>query len=331
MKAAVQTAYGAPEVVVIRDIAKPVPKDNEVLVRIIATTVTSGDSRLRSFRVPAAFWLPARLFLGITRPRKAVLGSEFAGEVEAIGKAVTRFRPGDRVFGMHVYDVHAEYKAIAETGAIATLPAGFDFAEATALPFGALTALFFVQQARIQRGQKVLVNGASGAVGAFGVQLAKLAGAHVTAVTSGRNGELVRGLGADAVIDYTTTDFSRSGQVYDVIMDTVDTVSFAQFRRASTPTGMLLAVNGGGGMFVRAALQRLLGGRRIVVGMATEARADLETIRDFASAGTLRPTIDQRLPFAEIAKAHALVDSGRKRGAVVVMVAEPEPALLTAP
>jgi len=323
MKAAVQTAYGVPGVVVIRDIPKPMAKDNEVLVRIVAATVTSGDARLRAFRVPTSMWLPARLFLGITRPRKAVLGSEFAGVVEAVGSAVSRFKVGDRVFGMHVYDVHAEYKVVPETAAITTIPDNLDFAEAAALPFGALTALFFMQRAGIKPGQKVLVNGASGAVGAFGVQLARLAGAHVTAVTSARNAELVRDLGADVVIDYQTTDFSRSGERYDVIMDTVDTVSMAQFRRASTPQGQLLAVNGGGGMFLRAALEPLFGKRRIAVGMATEKLDDLETIRALAASGELRPTIDRRVALADIVEAHALVDSGRKRGAVVVDIGAP--------
>lgn len=328
MKAAVQTAYGPPDVVVIRDMAKPVPKANEVLVRIVATTVTSGDARLRAFRVPPAFWLPARLFLGIRKPRRSVLGSEFAGIVEAVGPEARRFRIGDRVFGMHVYDVHAEYKVAPETGAITTIPDNLDFAEAAALPFGALTALHFLERAGIGPGQRVLINGASGAVGTFAVQLARHRGAHVTAVTSARNLDLVRGLGADVAIDYAVNDFSTSGERYDVIMDTVNTVSIGQFERASTPNGQLLAVDGGGGMFLRAAINKLLHRRRIVVGMATERLTDLESIRALAEAGTLRATIDQRFPFADIAKAHALVDSRRKRGAVVVMVAEAQPALL---
>lgn len=323
MKAVIQTAYGGPDVVVIRDMPKPVPKDNEVLVRVVATTVTSGDARLRAFRVPAAFWLPARLFLGISKPRKAVLGAEFAGLVEAVGSKVTRFKPGDRVFGQHVYDAHAEYKAVPETAAIALMPGNLDFAEAAALPFGALTALFFLQRCGVEPGMRVLVNGASGAVGTFGVQLARHFGAQVTAVCSARNADLVRSLGADAVIDYATEDFSLSGARYDIIMDTVDTVSMAQFRRATTPGGKLLAVNGGGGMFLRAALQPLSGKRRIVVGMATETLDDLETISALVASGAIRATIDRRLPLANIGEAHALVDSGRKRGAVVIDVTAP--------
>jgi NADPH:quinone reductase and related Zn-dependent oxidoreductases len=321
MKAAIQTAYGRPDVVVIRDIPKPIPKESEVLVRVVATTVTSGDARLRAFRVPAAFWLPARLFLGISKPRKTVLGSEFAGVVEAVGSKVTRFKAGDRVFGMHVYDAHAEYKVVPDSAAIVTMPDNLDFAEAAALPFGALTALFFLRRAGLRPGMRVLINGASGAVGTFGVQLAKHFGAHVTAVTSAGNAELVRNLGADAVIDYAAGDFSLSGERYDVIMDTVGTVSMVQFRRAGTVDGKLLAVNGGGGMFLRATMQPLFGKRRTVVGMATETLQDLETISALAATRAIRATIDRRVPLARIGEAHALVDSGRKRGAVVVDVA----------
>jgi NADPH:quinone reductase-like Zn-dependent oxidoreductase len=323
MKAAVQTAYGAPDVVKITEIAKPVPKSGEVLVRIVATTVTSGDSRLRAFRIPAAFWLPARLFLGISKPRKSVLGSEFSGIVEAIGAGVTRLKTGDQVFGMHVYDAHAEYKAVPQTAAITALPQGMDFAEAAALPFGALTALHFLRLAKIAPGQKVLINGASGAVGSFAVQLARHFGAEVTGVCSARNLDMVRALGADLVIDYRQTDFSRNGIQYDVIMDTVDTVSFAQFERATPPTGQLIASNAGGGMMLRAGLRKLLGGRQIIVGVAGELLADIETLRDLAAAGVLQATIDSRVPFTEIVTAHALVDSGRKRGAVVVEVSAP--------
>lgn len=323
MKAAIQTAYGPPDVVVIGDIPKPVPRENEVLVRVVATTVTSGDARLRAFRVPAAFWLPARLFLGIAKPRKTVLGSEFAGVVEMVGSKVTRFKAGDRVFGMHVYDAHAEYKTVPESAAITLMPDNLDFAEAAALPFGALTALFFLQRAGVRPGMQVLVNGASGAVGTFGVQLARHFGAHVTAVCSARNAELVRSLGADVVVDYAAEDFSRQGQTYDVIMDTVDTVSMAQFWRATTPGGTLLAVNGGGGMFLRAAMEPLFGKRRIVVGMATERLDDLESISALAASAAIRATIDRRVPLERIAEAHALVDSGRKRGAVVIDVTAP--------
>lgn len=324
MLAAVQTAYGAPDVVTIKDIPKPIPAAGEVLVRIVATTVTSGDARLRACRVPASLWLPARLFLGITKPRRTVLGSEFSGIVEAVGSGVTRLAIGDHVFGMHVYNAHAEYKVVPESAAIAALPEGMEFSEAAALPFGALTALYFLRQAKIVAGQRVLVNGASGAVGAFAVQLAKHFGANVTGVCSSRNTELVRTLGADHVIDYQQTDFSRTGERYDVIVDTVDTVSLDQFKRTTPATGQLLAVNAGGGMMLRALLP-MLGGRRIIVGVATERLEDLQYVRELASAGVLRATIDSRVTFADVPKGHAIVDSGRKRGAVVVEVTTAPP------
>lgn len=328
MQAAVQTAYGAPDVVVIRDIPKPVPKANEVLVRIVATTVTSGDARLRAFRVPASMWLPARLLLGIFGPRKTVLGSEYAGEVVATGSAVTRFKLGDRVFGMHVYGCHAEYKVVPETSAICLLPDGLDFAESAALPFGGLTALYFLHRAALTPGERVLVHGASGAVGSAAVQLARHMGAHVTAVTSARNMDLVRALGADAVIDYAAGDYAQSGARYDVVMDTVNTVSLNQFHRLAQPGARLLAVDAGGGMMLRAAWEGLRKRTRIVVGMATETLGDLDTIRVLAQSGAIRPTIDRTLPLARIAEGHALVDSGRKRGAVVITVASATPNLL---
>ncbi|WP_316359177.1 NAD(P)-dependent alcohol dehydrogenase [Devosia sp.] len=323
MKTAVQTAYGAPSVVVIRDTPKPVPNDNEVLVKVMATTVTSGDSRMRAFRIPAAFWLPARLFMGITRPRKAVLGAEFAGTVEAVGKSVTRFKSGDRVFGLNVYGCHAEYKVLPEDAGIATMPDSLGFDEAAAIPFGALTAQFFLRLANITPGQHVLVNGASGAVGAFAVQLARHYGAHVTGVCSSDNAALARDLGAETVIDYRTTDFARSGQLYDVIIDTVGNVTLGRFRRATPATGILLAVDGGGTAFVRALWTKFVGTRKVLATVSADRQADLETVRDLVAAGTLRPTIDSRVAFADIVQAHARADSRRKRGAVVVRMADP--------
>lgn len=326
MKAAIQTAYGPPEVVVIRDMPKPVPRDNEVLVRIMATSVTSGDSRMRAFRIPAAFWLPGRLVMGITRPRKPVLGAEFAGVVETVGKAVTRFKAGDRVFGLHVLGCHAEYKAVPEDAAIATMPDSLSFGEAAAIPFGALTAQFFLRKAGIGAGTRVLVNGASGAVGSFAVQLARHYGARVTGVCSAANAELVRSLGAEAVIDYHSTDFSRAGQAFDVILDTVGNVGLGHLMRATPPKGMLLAVDGGGTAFLRAAWTALFSSRKVIATVSQDRQADLEIIRDLVAAGTLRATVDSRYPFAAIIAAHARADSGRKRGAVVVEMVEPQPA-----
>ena len=323
MKAAVQTAYGPPEVVTIMDIPKPAPGPGEVLVRIVATTVTSGDARLRAFRVPAAFWLPARLFMGTTKPRKTVLGSEFSGVVEAVGAGVSRLGPGELVFGMHVYGAHAEYKLVPETAAILSMPDNLDFAEAAALPFGALTALHFLRQAGITPGQKVLINGASGAVGAFAVQLARHFGAEVTAVCSGGNAAMVRDLGADHVVDYTKTDFSSTGTLYDMIVDSVNTVSIAQFERATPPHGQLVAIDAGGRMMARAAWHKLTARRKIIVGVASERLEDLEILRELAARNVIRASIDGRVPLEQIAQAHARVDTGHKRGAIVVEVSAP--------
>lgn len=331
MKAIVQTAYGAPDVLVIKDVPRPVPGDNEVLVKVHTTTVTSGDARLRAFRIPAAFWLPARLVMGITRPKKNILGCEFAGQVVAIGRNVTRFRPGDRVFGLHVYGAYAEYKTVPDSAAIATMPARMSYEEAAAIPFGGLTALFFLRKANVRAGQKVLVNGASGAVGSFAVQLAKHFGAEVTAVCSAANAALVRELGASKVVDYTTTDFARTGQRYDVIFDAMDNVSPRRFRQATTAKGMLLAVAGGGVAFIRAAFSRLGGGRKVLAGMSDESQSELEVLRGLWLAGALKSTIDRCYGFESIGKAHALVDSGRKRGAVVVHVVVPTKLALPAP
>jgi NADPH:quinone reductase-like Zn-dependent oxidoreductase len=331
MKAIVQTAYGAPDVLVIKDVPRPMPRENEVLVKVHATTVTSGDARLRAFRIPAAFWLPARLVMGITQPRKNVLGCEFAGEVVAIGRNVTRFRVGDRVFGLHVYGAYAEYKTVPDSAAIATMPARMSYEEAAAIPFGGLTALYFLRRANIQPGQKVLVNGASGAVGSFAVQLAKHFGAPVTAVCSAANAALVRDLGASEVIDYTTTDFAKTGRRYDVIFDTMDNVSPRRFRQATTVKGILLAVAGGGLAFIRAALSALGGGRRVIAGMSDESQSELEVLRGLWLAGALRSTVDRCFEFEDIGKAHALVDSGRKRGAVIVHVVTPAKLALPAP
>jgi len=329
MKTAIQTAYGAPSVVVIRDKPKPVPKDNEVLVKVVATTVTSGDSRMRAFRIPAAFWLPGRLVMGITKPRRQVLGVEFAGIVETVGKSVTRFKAGDRVFGLHLLGCHAEYNVVPEDAAIAIMPEGLSFAEAAAIPFGAITAQFFLRKARIGPGTRVLVNGASGAVGTFGVQLARHYGAHVTGICSAANADLVRSLGAETIIDYRTTDFSRTGQVFEVILDTIGNIGLGHLMRATPSGGVLLAVDGGGTAFLRAAWTALFSSRKVKAATSQDRQADLEIIRDLVASGALRATIDSRYPLDAITSAHARVDTGRKRGAVVVDIAVPQ--VLAAP
>jgi NADPH:quinone reductase-like Zn-dependent oxidoreductase len=246
MKAAVCERYGPPEVVQVRDVPKPVPADGDVLVKAFATTVNSGDARVRALRVPRGMRLPMRLKLGLTKPKQPVLGFETAGEVEAVGRAVTRFQPGDRVVASRGFDFgcHAQYVSVGEQGAIARIPENLDYKDAVALCFGGATALNFFRLGRLAPAETVLINGASGAVGTMAVQLAKHFGAEVTAVCSGANAELVRGLGADHIVDYTTEDFTGNRQRYDVIMDNHGNASYGRIKGFLKADGRFLNGHG---------------------------------------------------------------------------------------
>jgi len=246
MKAVVYTKYGSPNVVALAEVPKPAPKVHEVLIRVHATTVTTGDWRARSLEMPPGFGLLGRLVFGVFGPRKPILGTELAGEIEAVGKAVTRFKPGDQVFAFTgaSYGCHAEYRTISEAGMIALKPTNLSFEEAAALSFGGTTALSFLQdKGGIKRGDKVLIVSASGGVGTAAVQIAKHFGAKVTGVCSTANLELVRSIGADKVIDYTTEDFAKNAETYDIILDTTGTTSFSRCGNALKEGGRLLLVN----------------------------------------------------------------------------------------
>lgn len=322
MRAALCTAYGGPDVVRIADIPSPVAKPNEVLIRVLATTVASGDARIRGSRFPSGFWLPARVFLGLRRPRQPILGTECAGTVEAIGERVTRYRVGDQVFAFSGIGMgcHAELKTIPEEAAIALKPAGFTFEEAAAISFGGTTALHFLRDiAKVQSGERVLINGASGAVGTAAVQLARHFGAHVTGVCSTANIELVRSLGADQVIDYKSADFAASGATWDVILDTVGNASFARCRRALNEKGRLLMVVSGLGNLLKAPLQSMTSGLKVAGGPAPERPQDIAELKRLCEAGVYKPVIDRCYHFDQIAEAHARVDSGHKAGSVVLL------------
>jgi NADPH:quinone reductase-like Zn-dependent oxidoreductase len=324
MKAAIYERYGPPEVVRLADVDKPVPRHDEVLIRVRATTVTAGDWRVRSLSMPAGFGLFARPMFGFTKPRQPILGSELAGEIESIGQRVSKFKVGELVFAFTGARMgcHAQYRCVREDAALAPKPPGLSFEEAAALSFGGTTALDFLRRGKLQRGEKVLVNGASGAVGTAAVQLATHFGAEVTGVCSTPNVELVKSLGAAHVIDYTKKDFTRTGNRYDVIVDTVGTAPFARSKHSLVERGRLLAVLGGMADLLAVPWVAMTSSKRIVAGPAAERADDLRSLAELAETGAFRPVIDRRYPFERIVEAHRYVDSGRKRGNVVVTLAE---------
>lgn len=320
MKAIVYERYGPPDVLRLKEVEKPVPKSHEVLIRIHATTVTSGDCRVRSLNVPIGFGFLSRLVFGVTRPRQPILGTELAGEVESVGKDVGRFKVGDPVFafggiGMRCY---AEWKCMSEDGALAIKPPNLTFEEAAALSFGGTTALDFFRRAKLRKGESVLINGASGGVGTAAVQLAKHFGAEVTGVCSAANLDLVRSLGAVHVIDYTKEDFTRNGKTYDVIVDTVGTAPFSRCKASLKENGRLLLVLAGLPDMLPIPWVLLTSSKRIFAAPAAERPEDVRFLAELAAAGELRPVIDRRYPFEEIAQAHRYVDTGRKKGNVVI-------------
>jgi NADPH:quinone reductase-like Zn-dependent oxidoreductase len=322
MKAIVYQRYGPPEVLQLKEVPSPTPREDEVLIEVHATTATSADARLRAMNLPAGFGLIGRLAFGVSAPRRRILGVELSGVIVATGKKVTRWQPGTPVFAMTGASMgcYAEQRALPEGGAIARKPANLTFEEAAALSFGGTTALDFFRRGKLAKGERLLVNGASGAVGTAAVQIAKQFGAHVTGVCSTANLELVRSLGADAVIDYTQDDFATGGERYDLIMDTVGTAPFARSKGSLKPGGRLLLVLAGLPDTLGALLGSMATDKKVVAGPAGERVEDLRLLADLAEQGKYRPIIDQIYPLERMAEAHARVDSGRKRGNVAVTV-----------
>jgi NADPH:quinone reductase-like Zn-dependent oxidoreductase len=325
MKAMIYTEYGSPDVFHLKEVEKPTPKDNEVLIKVHATSVTTGDVNVRGFVfVPRGFKLMARLMFGLQRPTKHILGVEFAGEVESVGKDVTKFKKGDQVFGIDGtrLGAYAEYKCIPENGGLTLKPANLSYEEAVSVPNGALTALTLVRVAKLQKGQKILINGASGSVGSAAVQLAKYFGAEVTGVCSGGNAELVKSLGADKVIDYTKEDFTQSVETYDIICDTVGKTTFDACKRALKPNGIFLVGAGGLKEFGQMAWTSIVGGKKVLAGMSSESKDDLVIIKELVETGKFKPVIDRCYPLEEMVEAHRYVDKGHKKGNVVITVAQ---------
>ena len=319
MKAVVYEKYGPPEVLQLKEVETPVPSDNEVLVRIHATTVTSGDWHLRK-----ADPFIARFINGLTRPKKwPILGASFAGEVEAVGKDVTSFSTGDQVFGSTGLNLgaYAEYVCLPDDGVLAAKPAGMTYEEAAAVPFGALNALHFLKKGNIRLGQKVLIYGASGALGTAAVQIAKNLGAEVTGVCSTANVEMVKSLGADKVIDYTTEDFTRSGETYDVIFDTVGKSPFSGSVKSLNKNGFYLrAVHMSLSPLVRGIWTSLTSGKKVIGGIAKERKEDIIFLKELIDTGKFQPAIDKTYPMEQIAEAHGYVEKGHKKGNVVITV-----------
>jgi NADPH:quinone reductase-like Zn-dependent oxidoreductase len=308
MKAVVYTQYGSSDVLQLRDVAKPTPGDNEVLIRVRATTVTIGDTIMRSLNMPIPGWqkIMARLYLGFFKPRRTVLGMELAGDVEAVGKNVTRFKRGDAVMASTFsvnFGGHAEYKCLPESGMLMLKPDNLTYEQAAAVPGATMTALRCLRKGRIQRGQSVVIYGASGAVGTNAVQLAKQHfGAQVTGVCSTANLEWVQALGADHVMDYTREDFTRSGATYDVIFDAVGKLSPLHRKKALKPNGIDLNVHRDSS--------------------GSETLEDLLLIKGLIEAGKLKPVIDRCYPLEQIAEAHRYVETGHKKGSVVITVTD---------
>ena len=324
MKAAVFTRYGPPDVLEIKDVEKPAPRDNEVLVRVHATTVCAADWRMRK-----ADPFMVRFMNGLSAPRKFnILGAEFAGTVEAVGKAVTRFKEGDQVFGSpgFKFGAHAEYICLPEDRLLAMKPVNMTFEEAAAVLFGGFSALHFLKKAGIRAGQKVLIYGASGSVGVFAVQLAKHFGASVTGVCSTANLDLVKSLGADEVVDYTREDFSKAGRVYDIVFDTVGKSGFSRSLKSLKRGGPYVLVGGSGRLssilelVVRGIWASVTGTAKVISGVARATAEDQAFLKDLIEAGKLKTVIDKRYPLAEIAEAHRHAEAGHKKGHVVIVL-----------
>lgn len=323
MKAILHTKFGPPDELQLKEIEKPIPKNNELLIKVHATTVTSTDCNVRNFTfVPGVFQLPARLFMfGVFKPRINILGIDLAGEIEAVGKEVKRFKVGDKVFGTPgiTFGAHAEYTCVSEDRALAKKPANMTWEEAAAVFLGASTALFYLRdKGNIQAGHKILIYGASGAIGTYAVQLAKHFGAEVTGVCSTTNLEMVKSLGADKVIDYTKQDYTENGETYDLVLDTVGKTSFSRSKKSLKQNGVFLPVVMDLTELVQIIWTPITGGKRVKGGVAVESVEDLEFFKELFEEGKLKPVIDRCYPLEQTAEAFRYVEKGHKKGNVVI-------------
>jgi NADPH:quinone reductase-like Zn-dependent oxidoreductase len=326
MKAIVWTAYGPPDVLQLQEVKKPIPKDNEVLIKIYATTAFAGDSELRNLKTPLLYRLPMRVYIGIRKPRRiTILGQELAGEIESVGKDVKRFKVGDQVFGSTGFwmGAYAEYKCMpeyGENGVLVTKPANISFEEAASVPVGGLEALFFIRRGNIKNGEKVLINGAGGSIGTYAVQLAKYYGGEVTGVDRSGKLDMLRSIGADHVIDYTKEDFTKRGETYDVIFDVVGKSSFSGSIKSLNQNGRYLLGNAGLLKTIRGRWTSGRSSKEVITGTASNRTEDLMFLKELIEAGKIKSVIDRFYPLEQMADAHRYVESGQKKGNVAITV-----------
>ena len=325
MKAILHTKYGPPDELQLKEVEKPLPKDNEVLIKIHATTVTTTDCNARNFTfVPKSFRFPARIYFGFRKPKINILGIDLSGEIEAIGKDVKLFKEGDQVFGSPGigFGAHAEYICMPEEGVLTIKPASISYEEAAAISLAGNTALFFIRDlGEIQAGQKILIHGASGAIGTYAVQLAKYYGAEVTGVCSTANAEMVKSLGADKVIDYTKEDFTKSNERYDAIFDVVGKITFSQCKSLLKPKGIYLENLMELQDMLKIMWTSIIGGKKIKGGVSKESVENLNFFLELIESGKLKPVIDRSYPLEQIAEAFKYVEKGHKKGNVVITLA----------
>ncbi|MCA9885380.1 MAG: NAD(P)-dependent alcohol dehydrogenase [Anaerolineae bacterium] len=322
MKAVVWTKYGPPEGLEFRDVEKPTPKDNQVLVRIHASTVTAGDAGTRSLDFPAWLSVPMRLYMGILNPRNKILGQELAGEIVEVGKDVTRFKVGDAIFAAAgiTFGGYAEYVCLAEDAVMAQKPTNMTYEEAAAVPTAGLEALHFLSRANVQPGEKVLVVGAGGSIGTFGVQLAKYYGAEVTGIDSTGKLDMVRSIGAEHVIDFTQEDFTQRDETYDIIFDVIGKSPYEGSLNKLNPYGRYLLANPTFSQMFRGRWTSSRSDKKVILGPAEQTTEALVQLRGLIEAGEIRTIIDKRFPLEQTAEAHRYVETGQKKGNVIISV-----------
>jgi NADPH:quinone reductase-like Zn-dependent oxidoreductase len=322
LKAMVWTKYGSPDVLQLQEVNKPTPKDNEVLIKVHAATVTLADCELRRLKVAGWLWLPLRIYVGLIKPtRVTILGQELAGEVEAVGQAVTRFKPGDPVFGptMLRLGAYAEYIALPEKYLVSK-PADLSYEEAATIPTGGVNGWHFLNEAKVQPGESVLINGAGGSIGTYAVQIAKAQGATVTAVDSAEKLAMLRTIGADQVIDYKMEDFTQRGVTYNVIVDVVGKSPFGRSVRALKPNGRYILGNPSVVNIIRARWSRLPTGKKATFAVASYKAEDYAALKALFATDKLKPVMDRCYPLAQLAEAHRYVEDGHKKGNVIITV-----------